>query len=287
MKRFSWLGGVASTVALAASLLTAPLSAQAQIQVPQQRLDVTADCTFKWFQPENLHWSKQDLVDGRPIYMEADVLWQGSGPQQSGAPGDGEHALVALMQGRVTTIEEKLASCRNAVAGKLPTPIALRMSGVGAYVGERGLAMELWLPPESWNSVNEAIVWNRDNPAPANPAARCASLVPVGATDTLCLSTHPADGDHISVDRPFAMEKGQRYRLQLRVQAVPEAPGWARLNAALLIVGADGQTTPVQTGQLHFIIDQFFPKHRDLLPTVGRAAIAADLVPLDFWLTVN
>ena len=279
-------GVLSMAVAVAWGVGTAA-PAQAQIQLPQQRLDVTSDCTFKWYQPEGLHWSKQDLVDGRPIFQEADVVWQGSGPISPEAFVGGEHALVALMQGRVTTIEEKLASCRNAVAGKLPTPVALRLSGVGALVGEGGLAIELWSPPDAWNSVNRAAVWSRDNPSPANPETRCATLVPDGPTDTMCLSTRPGDGDHISVDQPFRLEKGQRYRVQLLVQAVAESPGWARLNAALLKVGGDGQTTPVQTGQLHFIIEQYFPKYRDLMPTVGRAATAQELSPLDFWLTVN
>lgn len=275
------------TVLVVSAALGATLTAQAQIQVPQQRLDVSSDCTFKWFQPDNLHWSKQDLINGRPIFQEADVVWQGSGPLVSGAPGGGEHALVALFQGRITSLEERLASCRNALGDKLPVPIALRLSGVGAFVGETGLAIELWHPAEDWKSVNTAVMWSRDNPSHTHPDTRCAELVPNGSTQEMCLSTQPGAGDHISVDQPFALEKGQRYRLQLRVQAVAEAPGWARLNAALLKVTADGQAVPVQTGQVHFIIEQFFPKHRDLMPTVGRAAVAAEMMPLDFWLTVD
>lgn len=190
----------------------------------------------------NLNASQQPVTHaewlaGRPLKLQARFTWLGN----YGSPiTASQHALISLSQ--------------VAVGGQPTNPEGQQMftSGIGAFVGETGLSMELWFRNYPL-AKNDAFVWDQTK-------GRCARTVqgvvipePLedGTGGTMCLSAQPNQSGFItSPATPFTLRYGVHYWVQAAVTAEP-ANGVGVLRASLF---EDVGTGPVlvQTGLIGF-----------------------------------
>lgn len=168
-----------------------------------------------------------------PISLSVQYTWNsGSTGAQIVEP---QHALLAFTQMSTPT------GYFNTTGDQIWT------HGVGAFVGEHGLEMELWFRN---GSTNNSIVWGQHE-------GRCArdvlGTLPPG---TMCLSATPSAAGYITPYPGFVLRKWATYVVKIRVS--PTSPGWSKLEAELWQPGTFGMTM-TQSGMVGFENAAFFP----------------------------
>lgn len=164
--------------------------------------------------------------------MSARFTWDGVPGQSVTNP---QHAVVAYTQRQVATGYFNLAGEESFT------------HGAGAFVGERGLEMELWFRQ---NNAGNAYVWNQDN----NRCARdVQGTLPPGS---MCLASNYNAGGYITSAPGFQLTKGVQYTLKVKLSQ--SSPGWTKLEAELYKPAAFGQQL-VQSGMMGFPSASFFP----------------------------
>lgn len=138
--------------------------------------------------------------------------------------------------------------------------------GVGAFVGERGLKMELWFRDDQngngfADDPSNALVWGQDD-------GRCVrDVLGIVQSDMLCIAATDNPAGFITSAPDFVLTKGVAYVLHIRLDGVGEM---RRLQAELYV--EDGDTfTLVQRGMVFFRQATFLPDHsKDLRASVAR-----------------
>lgn len=130
--------------------------------------------------------------------------------------------------------------------------------GAGAYIGERGLELELWF---TQNGQNNAIVWSQDN-------NRCAQDV-MGTLpeNTMCLSASPNSTGYITAAPNFTLKRGVNY--WVRIEIAPATSGNSVLHADLVEETISGAVV-VQSASVGFQNAMIFPSNVDIAATVAR-----------------
>jgi len=178
-----------------------------------------------------------EWLAGRPLKMQARFTWTGNYGSQ------------------ITTSQHSLVNFSQVVVdGRPMNPEGQRFftSGIGAFVGETGLSMELWFRNYTLG-LDDAFVWDQMK-------GRCArtvqgQVIPEpeddGRNGTMCLAAQPHPGGYItSPPTPFFLRYGYHYWVQIAVTAEP-ANGVGVLRASLF---EDPGTGPVlvQSGLVGF-----------------------------------
>lgn len=184
------------------------------------------------------------LTNAQPFSSAVTYKWGGTAGQ---VVTPAQHAVLAYTQSAFNT------GYLNAAGQSLFT------HGAGAYVGDRGLALELWFQQ---NGAGNGIYWTQDN-------GRCArdvqATIPPGV---MCLPSYPNSAGFITDAPTFSLLKGANYTLQVSIS--PTSPGWSRLDANLYQAGFFGPTL-VQSGAVGFQNSAFFPVSlQPLQMTVAR-----------------
>lgn len=201
------------------------------------------------------------------VALQAEFTWYGS----YGAPVTGGHAVLAFTQTAATN--RPLNSF-----GQM-----FYSHGAGAFVGPRGLELELWYRSDAnGNGFNDdtqnAFVWNQDN-------NRCvvdvAGTIPPGV---YCISGTPSTtGEYITAAPSFQLKKGVKYVVRIKLKPSSVYANRTRIEAQLLEQGYFGKTL-IQSGAIDFVTSDFFPTMQDLQATVARAPGAADEAILNWKL---
>lgn len=197
---------------------------------------------FNYIAPKSQPYAM--LTNAQPFSMSVTYTWGGTAGQ---TVTPAQHAVLAYTQSAFNT------GYLNTMGQSLFT------HGAGAYVGERGLAMELWFQQ---NGSGNGILWTQDN-------GRCAQdvqgTIPPGS---MCLASSSNPNGFITPAPTFVLKKGVAYTLQVSIS--PTSPGWSRLDAKLYTPGQFGPTL-VQSGAVGFQNAQFFPVvGQTLQATVAR-----------------
>lgn len=183
------------------------------------------------------------FMAGVPMQLQARLTWQGP----HGVPiATGQHAVVAFTQ----------IGAKN--TAKNVQELNFFSHGIGAFVGETGLAMELWFrhtnaQPNINLATQDAFVWYQTH-------GRCAQSVagsipqpgPNGENGIMCLSPTPAPGGYITPSA-FQLRYGYHYWVRTTISA-NASTGYGTLVAELYEDTATPGSTPVlkQTGSFGF-----------------------------------
>jgi hypothetical protein len=195
---------------------------------------------FDFYYPTALSKPLNALQVGSPVKLQARFVWDGPAGQ---AVTTAQHALVAFTQ-------KGAANNWVNASGQL-----LWTHGAGAFVSERGLAMELWFRNDpGGNGVQDdpgdSYFWDQTN-------GRCAYIVSVGPTNGLCLASTPSPGGHIT-PASFTLKKGVAYWVRVSLEREASNPAWAVMRANL-VEETSGGAVVVQTGSVGFMVASFFP----------------------------
>lgn len=207
---------------------------------------------FDFYYPTALSKPLSALQVGTPVKLQARFVWDGPIGQSITTA---QHAVVAFTQ-------------KGAANNWLNSSGQLFWThGAGAFVSERGLAMELWFRNDpAGNGVQDdaadAYFWDQTN-------GRCAYIVSVGPTNGLCLSQAPNSGGHLT-PASFTLKKGVAYWVRISLARQAGNSAWATLSADL-IEETSGGPVVVQTGSVGFIAASFFPyTNQSLEASVAR-----------------
>jgi hypothetical protein len=180
------------------------------------------------------------LATGEALELKARFVWAGDRGQQIDTP---QHVVLAFTQAA------SASTAQNDEGERLWT------HGAGAFVGEHGLAMELWFRDDQAqdgfdNDAANALVWSQDN-------GRCMrDVLGVKPTGTYCLSDTDSPTGYITSAPDFVLQKGVAYVLHVRITPGPD--GWKSLHAVLYQESGDTFNV-VQRGFIGFPPSQFFP----------------------------
>ena len=174
--------------------------------------------------------SHAEWLAGRPLKLQTRFTWLGPQGASIATP---QHSLISFSQ--------------VALDGRPQNPEGQRLftNGIGAFVGETGLSMELWF------GNGDAFVWDQTK-------GRCARTVlgteipepgPDGSGGTMCLSSTPNQSGFIT-GAPFTLRYGVHYWLRVSVTAEP-ANGVGVLRAELLQDAGSGPVS-LQSGLIGF-----------------------------------
>lgn len=225
---------------------------------------------FDFFYPTTLSSSYGNFMNGAPLKLQTRFVWGG------GAAGREitakQHAVVAFTQ---QGVEKNL---KNKFGQNFWT------HGVGAFVGEAGLAMELWFrDDENGNGYEDdepnAFVWSQENDS-------CMGDVRGLIKDKIyCLSPKAGDITHMTTAPDFKLRAGVAYVVRVQLQRVG-TPGWGMLHAELL-EETGGTTKVVQSGAVAFEVAKHFPMGwQDLEASVARTPGSTD-EPYVQWAASN
>lgn len=197
---------------------------------------------FDWNYPAALAKPKANLAS-ETLKLQSRFTWYGSINQVITTE---QHAIVAFTQTASTS-----TLVNN--AGQ-----SIWSNGAGAYVGERGLELELWF---TQNGQNNAIVWSQDN-------NRCAQDV-LGTLpgNTMCISASYNAAGYITSAPDFTLKRGVNY--WVRIQISPTTTSNSVLHADLVEETISGAVV-VQSGSVGFQNAMIFPLASDLVATVAR-----------------
>lgn len=205
---------------------------------------------FDWKYLPALSSPRANLIQGQTLKLQSRFVWYGSTGSYITTE---QHAIVAFTQ-------------QNASDTMLNTTGApLWSHGVGAYVGERGLELELWYRTAS-NQQN-AVVWSQDH-------GRCIQdVLGLFSPSTGCIAGTVSTGDYITSAPNFQLKRGIYY--WVRVTLTNAGVNLTNLHADLLEETAQGVNV-VQSAQVKFTTDAFFPSLQDITATVARTPGSAD-----------
>ncbi|MFT3813732.1 MAG: hypothetical protein QM740_10165 [Acidovorax sp.] len=197
---------------------------------------------YDFYYPMALSRPLSALQPGVPVKLQARFIWDGPARQAIHAA---QHAIVAFTQ------KGAPHSWRN------PEGQLFWTHGAGAYVGNNGLALELWFRSDpARNGVQDdppdAIVWDQTN-------ARCAYLVTVGPTSSMCLGAGASALAGYLTPAAFTLRKGVGYWVRVTLTRETANPARATLRGELLEESGNGAAMVVQTGQVGFVVNRFFP----------------------------
>lgn len=197
---------------------------------------------FDWNYPAALAKPKANLAS-ETLKLQSRFTWYGSTNQIITTE---QHAIVAFTQTASTS-----TLVNN--AGQ-----SIWSHGAGAYVGERGLELELWF---AQGTQHNAIVWSQDY-------NRCAQDV-LGTLpgNTMCLSANYNAVGYITSAPDFTLKRGVNY--WVRIQISPTTAGNSALHAELIEETLAGAVV-VQSGSVGFQNAMIFPLSADLSATVAR-----------------
>jgi len=185
------------------------------------------------------------------IKLQSRFIWNGTA-----AILENDHAVVAFGQGA------------NKHWHNSRKEYGLLRYGVGAYVSNKGLTLELWFNPGNAHQ-GSAYIWNSEN--------ICGSGFGPGAAPypQICLSISSASAAYIT-PRPsdWFLEAGRAYWLRIKVTAT-STPDWYTLVADLM--DPSYATKPVQAARLNFRKSDYFPLGSSVDGIVGRAAGNANI----------
>lgn len=201
------------------------------------------------------------------IALQAEFTWYGA----YGAAVTGGHAVLAFTQTAATN--RPLNS-----AGQM-----FFSHGAGAFVGPRGLEIELWYRSDTnGNGFNDdpqnAFVWNQDY----NRCVRdVQGTIPAGV---YCIAgATSTSGEYITAAPNFQLKKGVKYVVRIKLKPSSVYANRSRIEAQLLEQGYFGKTL-IQSGAIDFVTSDFFPTVQDLQATVARAPGSADEAILNWKL---
>ena len=250
----------------AAFLVTACAHAQTEgTLLREARLDY-----YDFFYPTTLSSSRENFMAGDTLKLQSRFVWGG------GAPGReikaNQHTVVAFTQ---EGVEHNL---KNKFSQNLWT------HGVGALVGEYGLALELWFrDDENGNGFEDdkanAFVWTQEHD-------RCKRDVLELIKDKQdCLSASASDAAHMTAAPGFKLRAGIAYWVRIKVQRVG-ATGRGMLHAELL-EETGGTVSMVQSAAVEFEIAKHFPMGwQNLEASVARTPGSTD-EPYVTWNAFN
>lgn len=190
--------------------------------------------------PSNLYdWNYQPTRDVPYTALDGTMTLGATYRWSQGNPGDQitepQHALMSFSQMVVPT------GYFNQTGDQVWT------HGVGAFVGEHGLEMELWFRQ---NDAPNSVVWGQHE----NRCARdVQGHIPPG---TMCLSDVENETGYLTPYPSFVLRKGRTYTVKIKI--TPTGPGWSKLEAELYQQGIFG-TTLIQKGMVGFSHAMFFP----------------------------
>jgi len=193
-----------------------------------------------------------------PISLSVQFIWQGTAGTPITTP---QHALAAFTQMTVPT------GYYNPAGDQIWT------HGAGAFVGEMGLEMELWIRQ---NGAANSIVWGQHN-------GRCARDVQgTLPPNTMCLSATSSPAGFITPSPSFALKRGVTYTLKVKIS--PTSAGWSKLEAELYQPSVFFGLTLIQSGSVGFENATFFPLVGQMLNAVvartpGEPAIQYVVLP--------
>ena len=206
--------------------------------------------------------SRKALKAGASHQLEATFTWRAD-------PAPDEHALVSFSQA---------GKANNYVndQGRLHFT-----HGAGAYVGHRGLALELWFvtdegaPGYDDDRLN-AHYWTQDN-------GRCVGdVLHTEIPHTQCLSDSPLAESHLTPNPGFLLKRNTPYTLRITLSRNDADHEKAWLFGELLQPCADPLVCDrqvVQTARVGFAIDDFFPLGDVMNADVARTRGAE---PIDY-----
>ena len=180
--------------------------------------------------------------NGNSAKLQARYVWQPANPALNGLQiNTPQHAVVAFTQSLNPNF------MRN------PSGQYYWSHGVGAFVGENGLQLELWFTEADGSS--NAYVWSQNN-------NRCMAIVHGYYTPgQLCLDGHATPGGSYLTPAPnFKLRFGVPYWLRLEVR--PASPGWMVLLADLIedsCIGGVCGPRIVQQGSISVITNSWWP----------------------------
>ena len=195
---------------------------------------------FDFYYPAALSKPLSALHPGAKVKLQARFIWAGTMNEPVGTE---QHAVVAFTQKGDSTY------WRNASNELLWT------HGAGAFVGEKGLSLELWFrndrnQPGLHDDPPDAHSWDQFH-------NRCAYRVTVGATNNLCLSSSYDPNGYLT-PTSFTLRKGIKYWVRVTLERHAANPAWAMLSADL-VEETDTSATIVQSGAVNFLVDSIFP----------------------------
>lgn len=227
-------------------------------------------CLIDWYAPESFARNKRVLRKGGTLILQARFKWTGAGVLRGR-----EHVVLAYAQGK----SDETQPCEF-TPGSRPEPLLnspaqpmrqkLFTHGIGAYLSETGLAIELW----GDRGPGTALVWNAHND-------RCAQELPTGLARGPCwgVAFDPVPAD-------FHPDKSRYYRLRMELEGNPdEKTGLVRLTATLLDEKT-GRPRAIQKGTVELPLEVAFPHATKIRAFAARAQSEGDpdLDDIAYWM---
>lgn len=189
--------------------------------------------------------SYQHVINGGELVMQSRFVWYGSYGQQI---TEAQHAIAAFTQYSDPAREKNTSN----------QPFFTH--GAGAFVGERGLQLELWF--RTADNIQNAVTWNQDD----NGCIK--DVLGTIGPNVGCLPAVVGPDNYLTRAPDFVLRKGYAY--WVRVKITQADPGNSWLYADLVEDGAQGLRV-VQQGRVKFTTAAFFPvQGQNVSATVAR-----------------